>query len=737
MSALQLRVGASMDRSVATVFEQMKQLGQRANRAIADEAAKAAKAEEKSWKDAERELARMRSDQQREASKAAKAQERAAKDAAREETRAWKEAERDLSRMRAESVNEYKRHARERAAADREAARESERAANDAARAWVRKREKQQREMKALAQGAIQMGVGAATSAGRFGLSVLGDMAQGAGARLDMASHFAAASQMQNNAVQLSNAGYMPSTGGPNGMRQDPNELMSDAYRVGNATGTAANDVLGGMSQFVGKTGDLQSARDTIESLAKLSKATGANLMDMSDAAADVSNQLGDIPDKGARIKDVMMAIAGQGKLGAVEIKDLASQMAKVASAAQMMQGDAGDNIKLLGAIAQESRGHGGSASASQAATSVQSMMAVFSKSARLDAFHNLGVKTSDQTSGKLRKIDDIIVDTLVATQKKGGHNVDTVNKLFGSTFATSQARRAVGGFESIFRSTYATSNGSEQDKLAAATKAVREEFDRLKRVQMSEEELRESFAASMETGQSKAEEWNNTMQQLAADTQKELFPALIGLAPALINATKAIASIAVDIWGVKKAPSEDLDKANASTHKDVRNIAGMLQQPDRMTPEDFDTAEKLLKKRKETLAGKRQSAETEVASLKAQQKSQGDGGGVGDWLQETAGQASEGNWGSALMTLVAPTDSSKWQSVQARKGNISSAEESLKETKAEEREVDDQLQALRDTHDFLRHGNDLLDTIAKNTTPKKTGPTAGGPGSKGLEPTE
>jgi hypothetical protein len=181
------------------------------------------------------------------------------------------------------------------------------------------------------------------------------------------------------------------------------------------------------------------------------------------------------------------------------------------------MEGDAGENIKLFGAIAQEARAKGGAASATQAATSVGSLMDTFSKGARLDAFHGLGVKTAG-AGGKLRNIEDIIVDALAKSQRGG--NADLTNKLFGGMFASAQSRRAVRGFESTFRSTYASAQGTEQEKLAIATKATREEFERLKQVAMAENELRESFNAAMETGKSKAEIFNNQLQEIAQDAQ-------------------------------------------------------------------------------------------------------------------------------------------------------------------------------------------------------------------------
>lgn len=735
MAAIQIRVGASLDRSTATIFQQLADQAKRANRAIADEARKAAKEEETAWKAANRELARMEREAAAERKKAAKDAAAATKAAAREEERVAREKVQAMVRIDRELTRSREREAKERAKAE-------ERAANDAARAWVKSEEKRKRDIARGREQTVSAAGGLAyrglQAAGRFGVSVLSDMAQGAGVRLDMGSHFAAASDLETRAIQLSNSGYMPGTAGANGRRQDPRELMAQAYSIGNKTGTAANEVMGGLQAFVGKTGDLESGRSVMEHLAKLSKATGANLEDMADAAADVSNNLGDVPDKGERVKDVMMAIAGQGKVGAVEIKDLASQMAKVAANATMMAGDAGQNIKLLGAFAQESRAKGGSASATQAAQSVASTFSVFSKGARLDAFHNLGVQTSDQASGKLRKLDDILLDTLVATQRKGHGNVDTVNKLFGSTFATEQARRGVKGFEKTFRETYASTKGTEDEKIAAATKAYREELEHLLKVQMSSEELQDSFAEAMKTGKSQAEIFNNQLQEIAQDAQSKIGPALIALAPVVIDVTKKLADFAAELFGIKKPPAEVLDAANASAARDVKNVKKLTEHPDTMTPEQRATARAVLMSRRDALS----KAKVEGKTGLAQQESglSVPGTILSEYVGNAVSQTQQGNYLSAafgalpltgVARAVYKTATGTAETQRAEKGNVAAATDSLQTTDKESAAIDEQLRKLDQIDKTL--GTKTLKVEVVNLR----GGGAGGGQNRGLEPTE
>ncbi len=104
--------------------------------------------------------------------------------------------------------------------------------------------------------------------------------------------------------LNLSNAGYMQ--GDPrNGQRVDPEELKKFAFEKGNATGMQANDVVGALGAFVSKTGDLKTGMEAFEKMAILARATGSDVTDMADAMADVSNNLGDVPNKAEVLNSV------------------------------------------------------------------------------------------------------------------------------------------------------------------------------------------------------------------------------------------------------------------------------------------------------------------------------------------------------------------------------------------------------------------------------------------------
>lgn len=395
----------------------------------------------------------------------------------------------------------------------------------------------------------------AASGATRLG----GDYLSGIGLNTDPASMFAANTKLETQATDLTNAGYMSGAAGPNGIRQDPREIIAQMRKVGNEAAFDPGKAMEGLSAFVGKTGDLQTGRDVMKDLATLSRATGTNLEDMVDAAADVSNNLGDIPNKGEAIKGVMVQIAGEGKLGAVEIKDLATQMAKVASAAGQIEGDAGKNIALLGAFAQEARQRGGAASATQAATSVQGLINTFKTPKRSEAFEAATGKSVFNKQGMIRNPEELVIEAL----KSSGMDPNAFKKIFANV----QGARAVEGFATIFRQ----AGGGDKGEAA-----VRAEFDRLANSALTDAEILDSFARSMRTTESQTQILNNNFQEAAQNLQDALIPAFNDLAPQLILFSKGLGD-AIGVFASMTGLTElghqqTVDQLSGDVETDVKN---------------------------------------------------------------------------------------------------------------------------------------------------------------------
>jgi hypothetical protein len=589
---LKIRVGAAVDRSLSEAYRplilaaeqaraKIEGIGKRQARVYATETRRGASDAEKAFQRVAREAERWQRQSARDAEKAARDKARAVDRAAKDEVRAVEKAEREKTRI---ASQEEAKRAREQKSAERAARNaEKEMARVAAARQgrgvgpvadarWSWRQE--QRLSRTLARGREEeahtvrnvLGLTGRTLSGmggkalRAGMGIARDVAGGAGVNFDLASMVQQNVAMETAATSLSNSGYIAGDK-RNGTRVDPRALMNQAFQVGQATGTDANDALEGLSKFVAKTGDLQTGRDILKDMAVLAKATGTSLDDMVDAAGDVSTALPDGADKAERLRAVMQGIAGMGKVAAVEMKDFASQMAKIAANAGQFEGDASKNILTLSAMAQESRQRGGSASATQAATSVASFVSMLKTPARAKAFEAAtGSKVFNKETGLLRDPQTIIKEAL----SKVGMDPIALKKVFQN----SGGARAMEGFATIYRQAGGGAKGLS---------AVDAEFERLRTSAMADAEVLVSFQAALKTSEAQAATFNNQLRQSALQIQDALIPAMAQLAPAFVSlanqTAKVVQFMVGSTPGAKKTEAEldtSLDGAQKNTKKQL-----------------------------------------------------------------------------------------------------------------------------------------------------------------------
>lgn len=468
---------------------------------------------------------------------------------------------------------------RQQTRAAQQVSRAEARARSQDARALAREQAAEARDINRVSARRMQVAgaVGGAMShAVSRGLRTVGgigaSLARGAGVKMDVGAYAAANVEAEKLATDIANSGYQAGAKGAAGMRQSPQMLMAEARDVGREHAYSQGAALEGLGKFTAKTGDLATGRAVMGDMARLSRATGTELDDMINAAGDVANALGDgfasAEEKALAVSDVMRSIAGQGKLGAVEISDMAVQMAKVASAAGSFGGDKKANIAMMGALAQEARQRGGAASATSAATSVGSFVSMLSTPARIKAMRAEGIEPMDKATHRLRDPRAIITEALIKTQG----DPERLKKMF----ANAAGARPVMGFANIFRDA-----GGGKAGLAA----VNEEFDKLIKIAMGEGEIAEAHNAAMATTAAQTELLNNRLQDMTGRLQAQIIPKLLEFAPALTRvldfaatnpgqaATLAIgASIAQA--GVGAAVSETIKAAIAGSA--TAGIAGL-----------------------------------------------------------------------------------------------------------------------------------------------------------------
>ena len=281
--------------------------------------------------------------------------------------------------------------------------------------------------------------------------------------------------------------------------------------------GIKSEEVAAGTAAFVSKTGRLDIAQQMQQTFATTASATGAKVEEIATAAADLFEKF-DIKSV-EEMQRAFAKLAFQGKEGSFELKDAASQFARLTAAAGSFNIGKGEQaVATLGGLTQIAKRATGSPET--AATSIESMFSHLTQNAgKLKAS---GVNVFDK-SGASRNIQDILVDAITNVgkgdfaKKKAG-----LQQIFGE-----QGIRAVNPLISIAEEAYRGkkgAGGSESESLAAATKALRDEFEKTINVSASWEEIQKD-AAQAQTDSSA--QINSAWESVKAKIGEELLPAV------------------------------------------------------------------------------------------------------------------------------------------------------------------------------------------------------------------
>lgn len=448
------------------------------------------------------------------------------------------EQEQKRAARRAESLEKYKARVKDRYLRDQQ--KQGER--DDADKAGRR-----EERIRAIAGGTKEnlkrIGAGA--------LGVAGSVARGAGVQTDLAAYVAQAVEVETRATELSSAAYDEKR--DKGKRIDPKSLVSLGRQVGQEAAFDPAKVLEGLQAFVGKTGDLATGKAALPGLAKLARATGTSLEDMVGSAGEAAKALGEVGPgkafetaeaKGKALVDMLRLIAGQGKVGAVELKDLAQYGGRLAAASQAFGGDAAKNLGDMGALAQLSVARGGASSAAEAATAVAGFANTLKTPARAKEFAGHGVKLEAEGGG-FRSVRAILKDAAAAAVEKtpsGGSSVLEFKKMFANVKGAQAADPAFQAYSKAFRDNLAvTKDKTKADQAGKA--AIDEMFDAFGKAVSAQEES-DSFKASMDTSAAKVQQFNNRLGEIGAKVAEKVLPALEKMAPAIVNLAENAAKL-------------------------------------------------------------------------------------------------------------------------------------------------------------------------------------------------
>jgi hypothetical protein len=329
------------------------------------------------------------------------------------------------------------------------------------------------------------------------------------------------------------------------------------------------NDLLQGIEKYVSHTGDLQTILANMEDMAKMAKANGSSFNDMAIAASELANEMGDIPNKGKAVFDTMRALAGQGQVTAIEIRDQAKSAAMIAAQANFykidprhketlenagVKDEVGQRIAVLGGLAQMARGKGGRVTARMAMQSSMAFMRDLANPTEIKRFegHGLDVYT-DKSKSMLRDPVQMLMEAFKKAQSDG-HDGGLNRNVLNNIFTNQQSRAVTNAFAQTYNEEYkkAAAEGvidSTKRHQRAMDKTV-ESFEKLLGTTQSVNQINESFSKALNTTESQAKIMNNEIGKATDELAKAFLPALKAMTPAIVFAIGAISKFAEKMLG-------------------------------------------------------------------------------------------------------------------------------------------------------------------------------------------
>jgi len=210
--------------------------------------------------------------------------------------------------------------------------------------------------------------------------------------------------------------------------------LREELNKSSGELGLSRGSLLEGASAYVALTGDAEGAAEAMKLFGKVSNATGSSMADIAATAAAMKDNLGIDPKD---FEAGFSALAVQGKEGAVELRELATELSGIApSFAQFKGGKGAAGLAEMGASLQVIRK--GFGSSSEAATGMRALMVSIARHA--DKFRKAGVQIYDKDpkTGKKRLRD--FSDIIDAIGKSKLANSPT---LLTDAFGSDEAKRA------------------------------------------------------------------------------------------------------------------------------------------------------------------------------------------------------------------------------------------------------------------------------------------------------
>jgi hypothetical protein len=435
------------------------------------------------------------------------------------QARASARAAESLDRQRSRSVlANIRNEERERMRSARSAAQAAEQLDRQRSRGLMQQIREQERAQAHRERTARSVGSGAARSIS----GGIGTVARVGGAALGLLGGFSAAGALEEQMSIKRQATQVALSAG------DPTQkaaLEKEALGVKGFTGT---ETLGALGGFVQKTGDLGAGRADIKTLGSLALASSSDFGEMGEAAGQAFNVIRDtIKDPVQQVEalnEVLRTLVGQGQLGAVEIKDMTTELAGLGAASRAFTGGPVELLKTMGAMAQASVARGGSRDAAEATTAVTRFAADLTKHPAQKALAGLGVNVfADKGRTKLKDPRQIMGDIM---DKTHGDLVKVEEVL------NAESKKALAGFAPLYLA-------AEKQKKGTGRAAINAEFERFNSATPSMDEINKRASLRLEDPDLQIKE---TMKAFNAAVGNELLPVLTRMIPKFAEALPSIA---------------------------------------------------------------------------------------------------------------------------------------------------------------------------------------------------
>ena len=354
-----------------------------------------------------------------------------------------------------------------------------------------------------------------------------------------------------------------------------PEELISDVQKAAlGSPGQKAADIMGALQSFVSLTGELKTGRESAGTFATVAAATGSDVGDVSQAAASIFNQFG-LKTK-EEMQDVLASLTFQGKTGAFELKDAASQFQRLAAAGASFGLSGAKGVKTIGGLAQIART--GTGSAEQTTTAIENIFSnLIAKSAILK---QQGVRVYDK-SGKTRDVTDVLLESIV---KAGKNNFEKKGQILQQVFGD-QGIRGVRPLLAKYQTEFQgvkNKGGTDAEAAAAGLKRLREEIDKSVNAPGAWSEVQRDAAQAAKDVNAQT---TRAFEAVQASLTKTVTPAVAAFAVALEGVVKYLTK-----KGLLKGPEDDVDvKRNRQTLDQLKAREKEMLSKGPIAPEDVE----------------------------------------------------------------------------------------------------------------------------------------------------